>query len=104
MTNKELVTRIDVDSFSEYKNLVFIDEGHKGSKSEEQTWKNLRQHLTRGEGSFTFEYSATFGQVIKIPTENNSEKYQSIKDKTVVELSDSEKKLILKVLFRPGNV
>ena len=55
---------VDVDYFSESRNLVFIDEGHKGSKSEEQTWKNLRQHLTRGEGSFTFEYSATFGQVI----------------------------------------
>jgi len=55
---------VDVDHFSESKNLVFIDEGHKGSKSEEQTWKKLRQHLTRGEGSFTFEYSATFGQVI----------------------------------------
>lgn len=55
---------VDVDYFSESKNLVFIDEGHKGSKSEEQTWKNLRQHLTRGGGSFTFEYSATFGQVI----------------------------------------
>jgi len=55
---------VDVDYFSESKNLVFIDEGHKGSKSEEQTWKNLRQHLTRGDGSFTFEYSATFGQVI----------------------------------------
>jgi hypothetical protein len=55
---------VDVDYFSESKNLVFIDEGHKGSKSEEQTWKNLRQHLTRGKGSFTFEYSATFGQVI----------------------------------------
>jgi len=55
---------VDVDYFSESKNLVFIDEGHKGSKSEEQTWKNLRQHLTRGNSSFTFEYSATFGQVI----------------------------------------
>ncbi|WP_282779550.1 DEAD/DEAH box helicase family protein [Phaeodactylibacter xiamenensis] len=55
---------VDVDYFSESKNLVFIDEGHKGSKSEEQTWKSLREYLTRGEGSFTFEYSATFGQVI----------------------------------------
>ncbi len=59
---------VDVDYFSESKNLVFIDEGHKGSKSEEQTWKSLRQYLTRGEGSFTFEYSATFGQVV---TEKN---------------------------------
>ncbi len=55
---------VDVDYFSESRNLVFIDEGHKGSKSEEQTWKSLREYLTRGEGSFTFEYSATFGQVI----------------------------------------
>ncbi len=55
---------VDVDYFSESRNLVFIDEGHKGSKSEEQKWKNLRQYLTRGEGSFTFEYSATFGQVV----------------------------------------
>ncbi len=55
---------VDVDYFSESKNLVFIDEGHKGSKSEEQTWKSLREYLTRGYGSFTFEYSATFGQVI----------------------------------------
>jgi len=55
---------VDVDSFSEDRNLIFIDEGHKGSKSEEQTWKSLREYLARGEGSFTFEYSATFGQVI----------------------------------------
>jgi len=55
---------VDVDYFSESRNLVFIDEGHKGSKSEEQTWKSLREYLTRGKDSFTFEYSATFGQVI----------------------------------------
>lgn len=55
---------VDVDYFSESRNLVFIDEGHKGSKSEEQTWKSLREYLTRGNDSFTFEYSATFGQVI----------------------------------------
>lgn len=55
---------VDVDYFSESRNLVFIDEGHKGQKSEERAWKNLREHLTRGEGSFTFEYSATFGQII----------------------------------------
>ncbi len=55
---------IDVDYFSESKNLVFIDEGHKGQRSEEKTWKSLREHLTRGNGSFTFEYSATFGQII----------------------------------------
>jgi len=55
---------VDVDYFSESRNLVFIDEGHKGQRSEEKAWKRLREHLTRGEGSFTFEYSATFGQII----------------------------------------
>jgi hypothetical protein len=55
---------VDVDYFSESRNLVFIDEGHKGQKSEEQAWKKLREHLTRGEQSFTFEYSATFGQIM----------------------------------------
>ncbi|MDA3898552.1 MAG: DEAD/DEAH box helicase family protein [Desulfobacteraceae bacterium] len=57
---------VDVDFFSESRNLVFIDEGHKGQKSEEKAWKGLREHITRGSGSFTFEYSATLGQVISI--------------------------------------
>lgn len=52
---------VDVDYFAESNNLVFIDEGHKGQKSEERTWKKMRDYITRGEGSFTFEYSATFG-------------------------------------------
>jgi hypothetical protein len=55
---------VDVDYFCESRNLLFIDEGHKGQRSEERAWKSLREHLTRGEGSFTFEYSATFGQII----------------------------------------
>jgi len=54
---------VDVSSFSETNNLVFIDEGHKGQSSEEKTWKKLRESLAR-EG-FIFEYSATFGQVIR---------------------------------------
>lgn len=66
---------IDVDYFSESKNLVFIDEGHKGQKSEERAWKNLREHLTRGEGSFTFEYSATFGQIITNSTKDLLQEY-----------------------------
>ena len=52
---------IDV-SYFDGKNLVFIDEGHKGQKSEEQTWKKLREQI--GKEGFIFEYSATFGQVI----------------------------------------
>lgn len=66
---------VDVDYFSESKNLVFIDEGHKGQKSEERAWKNLREHLTRGEGSFTFEYSATFGQIITSSTKDLLQEY-----------------------------
>ena len=51
------VRRVDIESF-EKKNLVFVDEAHKGSGGER--WKYFRRELAR-EG-FTFEYSATFGQ------------------------------------------
>lgn len=53
--------RVEVDYF-DGENLVFIDEGHKGQKTEERTWKNLREKI--GKNGFIFEYSATFGQVI----------------------------------------
>ena len=52
---------IPVNAF-EGRNLVFVDEGHKGKKSEEQKWSKLRDKLS--ENGFTFEYSATFGQVL----------------------------------------
>ncbi len=52
---------VDISSFNG-KNLVFIDEGHKGQKSEEQKWKRLREEI--GKNGFIFEYSATFGQII----------------------------------------
>lgn len=51
------VRRVDIESFGR-KNLVFVDEAHKGSGGEK--WKYFRRELSR-EG-FTFEYSATFGQ------------------------------------------
>lgn len=50
---------VAVDSF-EGNNLVFVDEGHRGSGGE--VWKGYRNKLTK-EG-FSFEYSATFGQAI----------------------------------------
>lgn len=53
--------RVETSNF-EGRNLVFIDEGHKGQATEEQTWKKLREDL--GKNGFVFEYSATFGQVI----------------------------------------
>jgi len=59
--------QVDVNSF-DGKNLVFIDEGHKGQSTEEQKWKKLREKL--GKNGFLFEYSATFGQVIN---ENNTD-------------------------------
>jgi len=52
---------LSVDIF-EGKNLVFVDEGHKGRKSEEQKWAKLRDKIV--EDGFTFEYSATFGQIL----------------------------------------
>jgi hypothetical protein len=47
-------------SHLEGRNLVFVDEGHKGAGSEAQAWRNRRAALA--ENGFTFEYSATFGQ------------------------------------------
>jgi hypothetical protein len=41
-------------------NLIFVDEGHKGSGGE--AWRGYRDKL--GETGFTFEYSATFGQAL----------------------------------------
>lgn len=52
---------LSVDTF-EGKNLIFVDEGHKGKVSEEQKWAKLRNKLA--ENGFVFEYSATFGQIL----------------------------------------
>ena len=41
-------------------NLIFVDEGHKGSRGE--AWRKVRDSLA--ETGFTFEYSATFGQAL----------------------------------------
>ena len=62
---------IDVSSGS--KNIVFVDEGHKGQKSEDMKWKRVRDSLAR-EG-FTFEYSATFGQAIDSSNEEAFHEY-----------------------------
>jgi len=60
---------IDVSSLGT-KNLVLVDEGHKGHKSEDMKWKRTREKLAKD--GFTFEYSATFGQVI---TSSNEEAF-----------------------------
>lgn len=50
---------VDIESFGS-NNLVFVDEGHKGSSG--KRWRYFRDNLA-SEG-FTFEYSATFGQAV----------------------------------------
>ena len=50
---------VPVEFFEGY-NLIFVDEGHKGSGGE--AWREVRDTL--GEVGFTFEYSATFGQAL----------------------------------------
>ncbi len=52
---------VPVEAFEGH-NLVFVDEGHKGTGSEAETWRKRR--LALGQGGFTFEYSATFGQAL----------------------------------------
>jgi hypothetical protein len=51
---------VAVDAF-EGKNLVLVDEGHRGSSGVD--WKSRRDRLC--ENGFSFEYSATFGQAMK---------------------------------------
>ena len=46
----------------EGRSLIFVDEGHKGSSTEAQAWRKVRNAL--GANGFTFEYSATFGQAL----------------------------------------
>jgi len=50
---------VPVEAF-EGNNLIFVDEGHKGSGGE--AWRRFRDALS--ETGFTFEYSATFGQAL----------------------------------------
>lgn len=73
----------NVEVFGE-KNLLFVDEGHKGHRSEERKWKQVRQKLSRS--GFSFEYSATFSQVIGL---------KSVKDAIGNDLLDEYSKAIL---------
>lgn len=52
---------VSINNF-EGRNLVFVDEGHKGKKSEEERWTTIRNKLS--ENGLVFEYSATFGQIL----------------------------------------
>lgn len=50
---------VPVEAF-EGNNLIFVDEGHKGSGG--KVWREYREALAKT--GFTFEYSATFGQAL----------------------------------------
>lgn len=74
LTEEKKGTGVRIEtSYFEGRNLVFIDEGHKGQATEEQRWKKLREDL--GKYGFVFEYSATFGQVIDEKNKELLEEY-----------------------------
>lgn len=50
---------VNVDEFEQY-GLILVDEGHRGASGEFQ--RDMRAKV--GKGSFTFEYSATFGEIV----------------------------------------
>lgn len=52
---------VAVEAF-EGKNLVLVDEGHRGTGTAAGAWMSRREALVRG--GFAFEYSATFGQAV----------------------------------------
>lgn len=52
---------VPVEAF-EGRNLIFVDEGHRGASTEAGKWVGHRDKLA--EKGFTFEYSATFGQAM----------------------------------------
>lgn len=52
---------VAVEAF-EGKNLVLVDEGHRGTGTAAGAWMRRREALVKG--GFAFEYSATFGQAV----------------------------------------
>ena len=59
LDKKKGIKRIAVQDFGD-NNLVLVDEGHLGASG--TVWRERRRELSRG--GFTFEYSATFNQVV----------------------------------------
>ena len=73
--DKDQDTIVSVKRFGN-RNVVFVDEGHRGSSSgKEGKWQKYRDELC-SEG-FSFEYSATFGQAIAASNDKSlAERYQ----------------------------
>ncbi len=59
LAEKKGIKRVAVQEFGD-NNLVLVDEGHLGASG--KVWRERRKELSRG--GFTFEYSATFNQVV----------------------------------------
>ena len=59
LAEKKGVKRVAVQDFGD-NNLVLVDEGHLGASG--KVWRERRKELSSG--GFTFEYSATFNQVV----------------------------------------
>jgi len=72
---KQGVKRVAVADFGE-DNLVLVDEGHLGTSG--KVWRQRRRELASG--GFTFEYSATFNQVVGKQTarKRNQDKRRSL--------------------------
>jgi hypothetical protein len=73
--DKDQDTIVSVKRFGNH-NVVFVDEGHRGSSSgKEGKWQKYRDELC-SEG-FSFEYSATFGQAIAAASDKSlAQRYQ----------------------------
>ncbi|MXZ59852.1 MAG: hypothetical protein F4Z12_03195 [Acidobacteria bacterium] len=59
LAERKGIKRVAVSEFGA-DNLVLVDEGHLGASG--QAWRRYRKEL--GRGGFTFEYSATFDQIV----------------------------------------
>lgn len=72
--NKDQDTVVSVKRFGS-RNVVFVDEGHRGSSSgKDGKWQKYRDELCSD--GFSFEYSATFGQAIASSNDKSlSERY-----------------------------
>lgn len=72
--DKDQDTIVSVNRFGN-RNVVFVDEGHRGSSSgKEGKWQKYRDELCSD--GFSFEYSATFGQAIAASNDKSlSERY-----------------------------
>ena len=64
------------------RNLIIVDEGHKGTGSEARTWKNRQEALSRD--GFLLEYSATFAQAIGAASRSVQEELLSTYGKSIL--------------------